>query len=80
MLNELNARKMKGEEIVTEDVAASFQKSVVETLVERAMLAVEKTGVKKIALAGGVASNTALRKLFKEECEKRGLDFYYPSP
>ena len=80
VLNELNARKMKGEEIVTEDVAASFQKSVVETLVERAMLAVEETGVKKIALAGGVASNTALRKLFKEECEKRGLDFYFPSP
>lgn len=80
VLNELNARTMKGEEIVTEDVAASFQKSVVETLVERAMLAVEETGVKKIALAGGVASNTALRKLFKEECEKRGLDFYYPSP
>lgn len=80
VLNELNAKKMKGEEIVTEDVAASFQKSVVETLVERAMLAVEETGVKKIALAGGVASNTALRKLFKEECEKRGLDFYFPSP
>ena len=80
VLNELNAKKMKGEEIVTEDVAASFQKSVVETLVERAMLAVEETGLKKIALAGGVASNTALRKLFKEECEKRGLDFYYPSP
>ncbi len=80
VLNELNAKKMKGEEIVTEDVAASFQKSVVETLVERAILAVDETGVKKIALAGGVASNTALRNLFKEECEKRGLDFYYPSP
>ena len=80
VLNELNAKKMKGEEIVTEDVAASFQKSVVETLVERAMLAVKETGMNKIALAGGVASNTALRKLFKEECEKRGIDFYYPSP
>lgn len=80
VLNELNAKKMKGEEIVTEDVAASFQKSVVETLVERAMLAVKETGMNKIALAGGVASNTALRKMFKEECEKRGIDFYYPSP
>ena len=80
VLNELNAKKMKGEEIVTEDVAASFQKSVVETLVERAMLAVKETGMNKIALAGGVASNTALRKLFKEECEKLGIDFYYPSP
>ena len=80
VLNELNAKKMKGEEIVTEDVAASFQRSVVETLVERAMLAVKETGMNKIALAGGVASNTALRKMFKEECEKRGIDFYYPSP
>ena len=80
VLNELNALNMKGEEIVQADVAASFQKSVVETLVERAMLAVEETGMKKIALAGGVASNTALRAKFKEECEKRGIDFYYPAP
>ncbi len=80
VLNELNAKKMKSEEIVTEDVAASFQRSVVETLMERAMLAVKETGMKKVALAGGVASNTALRKMFKEECEKCGVDFYYPSP
>ncbi|MBP5773296.1 MAG: tRNA (adenosine(37)-N6)-threonylcarbamoyltransferase complex transferase subunit TsaD [Eubacterium sp.] len=80
VLNELNAEKMKGEEIVTEDVAASFQRSVVETLVERAMLAVKETGMNKIALAGGVASNTELRKMFKEECEKRGIEFYYPAP
>ena len=80
VLNELNAKKMKGEEIITEDVAASFQRCVVETLMERAMLAVEETGMKKIALAGGVASNTELREKFKEESEKRGIDFYYPSP
>ncbi len=80
VLNELNAKKMKGEDIVTEDVAASFQRSVVETLVDRAMLAVEETGMKKIALAGGVASNTELRRKFKEECEKCGIDFYYPPP
>lgn len=80
VLNELNAKKMKGEEIVTEDVAASFQRTVVETLVERAMLAVEETGMRKIALAGGVASNSELREKFKEECEKRGIDFYFPSP
>lgn len=80
VLNELNAKKMKGDEIVTEDVAASFQRTVVETLVERAMLAVEETGMKKIALAGGVASNSKLREKFKEECEKRGIDFHYPSP
>ena len=36
--------------------------------------------MKKLAIAGGVASNTAIRKAFKEECEKRGIAFYHPSP
>ena len=66
---------MKGEEINPADVAASFQKSVVDTLVSRAMIALEETGMKKFAIAGGVASNTAIRAAFKEECEKerRGI-------
>ena len=71
---------MKGEEINPADVAASFQNSVVDTLLTRAMLALEETGMKKIAIAGGVASNTAIRKAFKEECQKREIEFYYPSP
>lgn len=80
VLNELNVLNMKGEEVVVADVAASFQAAVVDTLLDRAMRAVDETGMKKLALAGGVASNTAIRKAFKEECEKRGIDFYYPSP
>lgn len=80
VLNELNALEMKGETYNQADVAASFQAAVVDTLVERAMLALEKTGSKKFALAGGVASNTLLRKRMKEECEKRGVKFYCPAP
>ena len=80
VLNQLNLSKMKGEEINPADVAASFQKSVVDTLVSRAMIALEETGMKKFAIAGGVASNTALRAAFKEECKKRGVEFYHPSP
>ena len=80
VLNQLNLSKMKGEEINPADVAASFQKSVVDTLVSRAMIALEETGMKKFAIAGGVASNTAIRAAFKEECEKRGVEFYHPSP
>lgn len=80
VLNELNFAKMKNEEIIPADVAASFQQAVVDTLVTRAMSALEETGMKKFAIAGGVASNTAIRKAFVEECEKRGTDFYYPSP
>ena len=80
VLNELNSLKMKGEDYKQADIAASFQAAVVDTLVDRAMKAVDETGMKKLALAGGVASNTAIRAAFKEECAKRGIDFYYPSP
>ena len=80
VLNQLNLSKMKGEEINHADVAASFQNCVVDTLVTRAMHALEETGMKKFAIAGGVASNTAIRKAFKEECEKRNVEFYHPSP
>ena len=80
VLNYLNGCKMKNQPIVEADVAASFQKSVVDTLVSRAMIALEETGMKKFAIAGGVASNTAIRAAFKEECEKRGVEFYHPSP
>lgn len=80
VLNQLNVSQMKGEEINQADVAASFQNSVVDILLTRAMLAMEETGMKKLAIAGGVASNTAIRKAFKEECQKREIEFYYPSP
>lgn len=80
VLNYLNGCKMKGEEISQADVAASFQKAVVDVLVEHAMMAVEEHGFDKFAIAGGVASNSALRSAMKQACEKRGIQFYYPSP
>ncbi len=80
VLNYLNSCRMKGEEIVTADVAASFQKAVVGVLVEHSMEAVRKYGLKKFAIAGGVASNSSLRKAFEEACEKESVAFYHPSP
>jgi N6-L-threonylcarbamoyladenine synthase len=81
VLNHLNSCKMAGIEINTADIAASFQKSVVEVLTERSMEALDNTdGEKKFALAGGVASNTALRNSLEEACAKRGVKFYVPSP
>ena len=71
---------MKGEEYSQADVAASFQKAVTDALVERAMHAVEEYHVKQFAIAGGVASNSALRLAMKEACDKKGVEFYYPSP
>ena len=80
VLNYLNSCKMKGEEIRTADVAASFQKAVVDVLVAHSMEAVGKYGLKKFAIAGGVASNGSLRKAFETACEKEKIAFYHPSP
>ena len=80
VLNYLNGCKMKNIPIVQADVAASFQKAVVDVLVEHAMHAVEEYGFKKFASAGGVASNSALRSAMEEACKKRGVAFYHPSP
>ena len=80
VLNYLNCCKMKNIPIVQADVAASFQKAVVDVLVDHAMHAVEEYGFKKFAIAGGVASNSALRAAMEEACRKRGVAFYHPSP
>ncbi|MBR1771190.1 MAG: tRNA (adenosine(37)-N6)-threonylcarbamoyltransferase complex transferase subunit TsaD [Lachnospiraceae bacterium] len=80
VLNYLNGCQMKGEEICQADVAASFQKAVVDVLVEHSLSAVQACGYGKFAIAGGVASNSALRAAFEQACAARGITFYHPSP
>ncbi len=80
VLNYLNQCKMKGEKYVQADVAASFQQAVVDVLVSNAMQAARDRNIKKFAIAGGVASNSALRASMKQACAENGIDFYYPSP
>ena len=71
---------MKGEEINQADVAASFQKSVTDVLVEHAMHAIDEYKMDKFAIAGGVASNGVIRQALEEACKKKGVAFYRPSP
>ncbi len=80
VLNYLNGCRMKGEEIRQADVAASFQKAVIDVLVEHSLHAVKEFGFDKFAIAGGVASNSSLREAFAQECAKNGIAFYHPSP
>ena len=80
VLNYINSAEMKGETINRADVAASFQKAVVEALVTRAISLAKETGMNQLAVAGGVASNSALRKALSEECDKNNIKFYSPSP
>lgn len=80
VLNHINHANMLGEEIHVPDLAASFQNAVVDMLVSRAILAAKTYGYDKLAIAGGVACNSALRKGLREACEKEGIGLYYPSP
>lgn len=80
VLNYLNSCEMKGEAINQADVAASFQKAVVDVLVGHSMDALKRYGFQKFAIAGGVASNTHLRAAFEQECKKQKIAFYHPSP
>lgn len=79
-LNYLNSCQMKGIEIVQADVAASFQQAVIDVLAGSALRALQETGIKKFAIAGGVASNGTFREAVKEICDSHGVKFYRPSP
>lgn len=80
VLNYLHHAEQVGEEISRADVAASFQAAVVDVLVDKTLLAAKEYGIDKVALAGGVASNSALRAGMEEACQKKGKKLYFPSP
>lgn len=80
VLNYLNSCEMKKIEVNRADVAASFQQAVVDVLVEHTVKAAKEHGLNRVALAGGVASNSCLRESMKAACEKRGLKLFFPSP
>ncbi|MDD3765863.1 MAG: tRNA (adenosine(37)-N6)-threonylcarbamoyltransferase complex transferase subunit TsaD [Eubacteriales bacterium] len=80
VINMVHNFTQKDNPVPVEDIAASFQQAVCEVLADRLEACAKKANVKNIALAGGVASNTLLRKLCKERAERQGLGFYCPPP
>ena len=80
VLNYLNKCKMQDLPINEADIAASFQKAVVDVLVENTLKAAKELGVTKLAMAGGVASNQTLRASMKAACEEAEIELVYPSP
>ena len=80
VLNYINKMNMTGEEINTADVAASFQKAVVDVLTENVIKTCTRRDVHKIAIAGGVASNSKLRESLTEAGKKRGIEVLFPAP
>lgn len=78
VLNYLNKAKMKGEEIIAADVAASFQQAVLDVLVQKTVHAAEQSDVNTILLAGGVAANGTLREQLQQAAAEKGIQVYYP--
>lgn len=79
VLNYLNNAKQRGEEIIVEDVAASFQQAVIEVLVEKTIRLAKEKNSKTVVMAGGVAANEGLRSLMDEKCRNYNIELKYPS-
>ena len=78
VVNLMHNAEQKGEQPDRADIAASFQRSVVETLTMKAVRAALDRGMDTLALAGGVSANMALRNRLQKECDKNGVRFCRP--
>lgn len=78
VINTLHNAKQRGDHWSNEEIAASFQASVIEVLVTKTMRAAKEKGVNRILLAGGVAANHGLRRTLTEACEKAELKLTIP--
>ncbi len=78
VVNYLHTAEQRGEKVNVDDVCASFQKTAVDMLVDIAMDEVERSGMNKVVLAGGVAANSYLRARLKKEGERGNLEIHFP--
>lgn len=80
VINYLHTQKQKNIEVNYADVAASFQHAVVDALVQKAVAAMQDTGLKEIVLAGGVSANKTLQTTLAEAVSKAGARLVHPTP
>ncbi len=79
VINYINTKRQKNEELIREDIAASFTDTVVEAVRSKVGDALKRTGYNKMVMAGGVSANSHLRAGITEECKKHGAEFYAPT-
>ncbi len=78
VINLVHNAEQKGIELVREDVAASFQRTVCEIVVGKTISAAMALGYKTIGLAGGVSANSGVRNALQKACDKNGFKLYMP--
>ncbi len=79
VINLLHNAEQKGETINTDDLSAAFQQTVCDILSDKLISAAKELGYQTIAVAGGVAANSGLRKRLERECRDNGFAFYLPA-
>ena len=80
VLNYVNSMKQAGQSINEADVATGFQEAVIDVLSAKTKMALDHLERKTLVLAGGVASNSALRARIKKDSEESGVKLFIPSP
>lgn len=80
VINYLHNQEQAGRQVNHADVAASFQKAVVDALVKQAVLAMQATGYEKIVLAGGVSANRTLQNTLAAAMKGIGAELVHPTP
>lgn len=78
VLNYLNSKRQKGEEIVKEDVCKSFEEAVVDVLIEKTFRLANEKNIDKIVLSGGVSANSRIREAFNERAKDEDKKIFYP--
>ena len=78
VINLVHNEKQRGNEIIKENMAASFQNRVVQILVKKTMKALKDNNVKNLIVAGGVAANKGLRTALTEACNKANINLIIP--
>ena len=78
VINLAHHAEQTGEELDRASLAASFTKAVSDSLVPRTMQAVKELGYKRLAVAGGVAANSRIRKDFHDAAEREKIDLFIP--
>ena len=79
VINLVHNEEQRGNKIIKEDLATSFQQVVVETLTKKTMHALKEYNVNNLILAGGVAANKGIRDKFQELCENKEINYTFPS-
>lgn len=78
VLNYLNSKRQKGEEISKEDVCASFQRAVFDVLIYKTEKLLKEKNLDTVVVSGGVSANNTLREEIQKMCEKNNFKSYFP--